>query len=90
MSFILLKDRGRKPEETANHYGIIDNKGVVKCRTEFRCGPGAPPAFLHDCFVTKDWSICIDHSLQADDTKLASTGYFEWDTSRNVRLDLPA
>ena len=81
--------RTENPEETAiNHYGIIDNKGVVKCRTEFRCGPGAPPAFLHDCFVTKDWSICIDHSLRADDTKLASTGYFEWDASRNVRLGL--
>ncbi len=71
-----------------NHYGIIDAEGNVKCRTDFRCGTGAPPAFLHDCFVTKDWSICIDHSLRADGTKLASGGYFQWETSRNVRLGL--
>ena len=49
-------------------------------------GLAIPPAFLHDYFVTKSWAICIDHSLRADPGKLTTTGYFDWDRSRNLRL----
>ena len=37
-------------------------------------------------FVTASHSICIDHSLRADPSKMATAGYFDFDTSRNLRL----
>lgn len=81
--------RSADPKQTAlNHYGIISPQGKVISRTDFVCGEGPPPAFLHDCFVTKSWAICVDHSLRADPTKLTTTGYFQWDTKRNLRLGL--
>ena len=66
-------------QSAANHYGTISPKGKVLHTVSFRCGDGPPPAFLHDCFVTTRWSICVDHSLRADASKLAKSGYFQWD-----------
>jgi len=69
-----------------NSYGRIGTYGYVMNTVTFLACDGAPPAFLHDMFVTASYSICVDHSLRADGTKMASTGYFEFDKSRNVRL----
>ena len=75
-------------QTATNRFGVIDKNGVLKQQVEFLCGPGAPPAFLHDYFVTSSWAICVDHSLRADPAKMTTSGYFDWDTSRNVRLGL--
>ena len=72
--------RSRDANQNAvNHYGTIDSNGNVLHTVSFKCGEGPPPAFLHDCFVTTRWSICIDHSLRADASKMAKSGYFQWD-----------
>ena len=79
--------RGGSTEQLAlNSYGRIGPDGKVMNRTQFLAGEGAPPAFLHDMFVTASHSICVDHTLRADATKMVTTGYFEFDRSRNVRL----
>jgi carotenoid cleavage dioxygenase len=75
-------------KNATNHFGVIDANGDIKARVDFTCGPGSPPAFLHDCFVTKSWAVCVDHSLRADAGKIATSGYFHWDATRNVRLGL--
>ena len=87
--FFAKGPRSPNASQTAtNVFGVIDSSGQVTQHVEFRCGPGAPPAFLHDYFVTRDWAICIDHSLRADPSKMVSTGYFDWDPKRNLRLGL--
>ena len=72
--------RSRDAKQSAtNHYGTISPEGKVLHTVNFECGDGPPPAFLHDCFVTNSWSICVDHSLRADASKLAKSGYFQWE-----------
>merc|ERR1711871_773323 len=72
--------------------GIINNKGQVIHKTKFYSENydiklnKSPPAFLHDYFITKSWAICIDHSLRADPTKMASSGYFDWNKNNNIKL----
>jgi len=73
-------------QQNTNSYGRISREGEVMNTVPFMAGEGAPPAFLHDMFITSSYSICVDHSLRADAAKMATTGYFEFDESRNVRL----
>lgn len=88
---IFFAKGARSPDarQTAiNRFGVIGPDGQLKQQVSFFCGPGAPPAFLHDYFVTSSWAVCVDHSLRADPSKMTTSGYFDWDTSRNVRLGL--
>lgn len=69
-------------------YGVIGPEGTLKQHFKFPCGaqPFPPPAFLHDYFLTPRWSICVDHSLRGDMTKLSNTGFFSFDKSRTLRF----
>lgn len=49
-------------------------------------GEGPPPAFMHDCFVTKSFAICVDHSLRANQAKIVVSGYHDWSPKHHVRL----
>jgi carotenoid cleavage dioxygenase-like enzyme len=87
---VLYFAKGARSEDArqnaTNSFGVLGPDGTPKARVQFMAGEGAPPAFLHDCFVTRSYAICVDVSMRADPSRMATSGYFHFDTSRNLRL----
>eukprot|EP00933_Yihiella_yeosuensis_P032282 TRINITY_DN25875_c0_g1_i1.p1 TRINITY_DN25875_c0_g1~~TRINITY_DN25875_c0_g1_i1.p1 ORF type:complete len:638 (+),score=113.28 TRINITY_DN25875_c0_g1_i1:3-1916(+) len=68
------------------YYGVLGADGALKYNVKFQAGAYPPPAFLHDHFLTPKLAICVDHSLRGDMSKVASTGYFNFDPTRTLRF----
>lgn len=70
------------------HYGVLSPEGKLELRYDFPVATPFP-AFLHDYFITKRFSIVVDHSLRMDTKdRIKTESAFEFRHDMNIKFGL--